>query len=40
MNMDGKDQTKFLMNNQDSVRNEFVYNIKTAPFKVTRQKTI
>ena len=35
MNLDGINQKKFLME-QDSTssRNEFVYNIKTAPFKV------
>ena len=34
MNLDGVNQIQFLLENQESSRTEFVYNIKTAPFKV------
>ena len=34
LNLDGKNQRDFFLNNGESVRREFVYNIKTAPFKV------
>ena len=34
LNLDGKNQKDFILNQGKSVRSEFVYNIKTAPFKV------
>ena len=33
MSLDGINQRSFLLENKESRRNEFVYNIKTAPFK-------
>ena len=34
MGLDGVNQIQFLLEDQESARTEFVYNIKTAPFKV------
>ena len=36
LNLDGKNQKDFILNQGDSVRQEFVYNIKTSPFKVRK----
>ena len=33
LGMDGIDQREMVMDGKASKRNEFVYNIKTAPFK-------
>ena len=34
LKLDGKNQKDFILNQGKSVRSEFVYNIKTVPFKV------
>ena len=34
LNLDGKNQKDFILNQGESARREFVYNIKTSPFKV------
>ena len=40
LKLDGKNQKDFILNQGESVRREFVYNIKTSPFKVRKFKNL
>ena len=40
LNLDGKNQKDFILNQGESARREFVYNIKTSPFKVKQRELV